>query len=353
MMAEAKKLFEDWIGAVVVALRAAAARATPRRRILLEQTDAGDFVARVVSNRKGVAMPQSTFRPGQAAALTEEWRTALRGSQLEIHMRANQVLFRTVDFPKQAADFLVGMVRAQIDRLTPWTADDAAFGMTAPVPVANERIAITLAATSRRTVQPLLDLAVDLGAASVEVLVEPPDTETALQPIMIFEQKLTSPMRLATDVPRLLRLTLLGAGVGAAAMLVVSAYLGGAYDDQRQELQQRISQRRAALRIDQPGGSAASLLAKRKQTSPSSVMVLEAISRALPDTTYVTELRIDADKMQIVGLTRNAPSLIRLLEQSPQFSRAIFFAPTTRDQNDPGERFHIEAHVMPYFGTGS
>ncbi|GEC17215.1 hypothetical protein NWI01_31070 [Nitrobacter winogradskyi] len=150
-----------------------------------------------------------------------------------------------------------------------------------------------------------------------------------------------------------MRLTLFGAGVMAAAILSVSIYLGGRYDDQRQELQQRVSQHRAALRIDQPAGSATTLLARRKQTSPSSVMVLEAISRAMPDTTYVTELRIDADKMQIVGLTRNAPSLIHLLEQSPQFSRAIFFAPTTRDKNDPGERFHIEAHVMPYFGTGS
>ncbi len=353
MIAEAKKLFEGWIGAVAVAQRMAGARVTPRRRILLEQNDAGDFSARVVSNQKGAATLQTTFRLGQATVLTEEWRAALRGSQLEIHMRAGQVWFRAVDFPKQAADFLDGMVRAQIDRLTPWTADDAMYGLTAPVPAANERIALTLAATSRRAVQPLLDLAVDLGAASVEVLVEPPDTETASQPIRIFEQKLESSTRLATDVPRLLRLTLLGAGVGAAAMLVVSAYLGGAYDDQRQELQQRVSQRRAALRIDQPGGSATILLARRKQTSPFSVMVLEAISRALPDTTYVTELRIDADKMQIVGLTRNAPSLIRLLEQSPQFSHAIFFAPTTRDQNDPGERFHIQAHVMPYFRIGS
>lgn len=353
MMAEAKKLFEDWIGAVAVALRAAAARAMPRRRIVLVQNDVGDFVARVVSNRKGVAMPQATFRLGQATALTEEWRITLRGSQLEIHMQADQVLFRTIDFPKQAADFLDGMVRAQIDRLTPWTADDAVFGMTTPVPVANERIAMTLAATSKRAVQPLLDLAADLGAASVEALVQPPELESASPPIRILEHKLANPVRLAIDVPRLLRLTLLGVGAGAAAMLAVSTFLGGAYDDQQQDLQQRISQRRAALRIDQPGGSATSLLAKRKQTSPSSVMVLEAISRALPDTTYVTELRIDADKMQIVGLTRNAPSLIRLLEQSPQFSRAIFFAPTTRDQNDPGERFHIEAHVMPYFGTGS
>jgi general secretion pathway protein L len=169
----------------------------------------------------------------------------------------------------------------------------------------------------------------------------------------MFEQKLSGAAGLATDIPRLLRLTLLGVGVATAMMLAVSTYLGGTYDDQRQELQRRISQRRAALRIGQPGDSATTLLAKRKQTSPSNVMVLEAISRALPDTTYVTELRIDADKMQIVGLTRNAASLIRLLEQSPQFSHATFFAPTTRDKNDPGERFHIETNIMPYFGTGS
>ena len=95
------------------------------------------------------------------------------------------------------------------------------------------------------------------------------------------------------------------------------------------------------------------MLAKRKQTSPSSVMVLEAISRVLPDSTYVTELRVEGDKMQVVGLTQDAPSLIKLIEQSPQFTRATFFAPTTRDQNDPGQRFHIEAHITPYFGSGS
>ena len=100
-------------------------------------------------------------------------------------------------------------------------------------------------------------------------------------------------------------------------------------------------------------GSALGLLAKRKQTGASDVVVLEALSQALPDGTYVTELRIDGDKVQIVGMTQDAPSLIRLIERSPQFSRATFFAPTTRAPNEPGERFHIEAHVGASFGSST
>ena len=103
-----------------------------------------------------------------------------------------------------------------------------------------------------------------------------------------------------------------------------------------------------------PGGnSALGLLAKRKQTGPSTVVVLEALSQALPDGTYVTELRIDGDKVQVIGMTQDAPSLIRLIEKSPQFARATFFAPTTRGQNEPGEQFHIEARITPSFGSST
>jgi len=137
--------------------------------------------------------------------------------------------------------------------------------------------------------------------------------------------------------------------------LVVAAYVGSTLDAEQQQLSRRIAERRASLRLSQTaaGGSAQSLLAQRKQTTPSSVMVLEAISRVLPDGTYVTELRVEGDKVQVVGISQDAPSLIRLMEQSPQFSRATFFAPTTRAQNDPGERFHIEVHLIPYFGSGT
>jgi general secretion pathway protein L len=355
MLAELKELFGVWIAAVTAAVHTIMARIVPQRRIELLEGAAGRFTARMVSARKGPALAPFTFELAQGRPqppLGAEWRAALRGSRVDIVMRPDGVLFREIDFPKQAADFLEGMVRAQIDRLTPWVAGDALFGTTAPVPIANERIALTLAATSRQKLQPLFALAADCGAASIAGQVEVPDAEPRAAPIRLFDRQLSNAAGGARDVARLLRISLLGAGLAAAASLLVSAYLGSEYAAEQQELQQKIAQRRAALRINRADG-AETLLARRKQSSPSSVMVLEAISRALPDTTYVTELHVEGDKMQVAGLTQDAPSLIKLIEQSPQFTRATFFAPTTRSQNEPGERFHIEAHITPYFGSGS
>ena len=83
------------------------------------------------------------------------------------------------------------------------------------------------------------------------------------------------------------------------------------------------------------------------------VIVLEALSRVLPDHTYVTEMHLAGNKLQIAGITRDAPSLIPLIEQSQHFRRATFYAPTTRAPSDPGERFHIEARVEPKNATGN
>ena len=92
---------------------------------------------------------------------------------------------------------------------------------------------------------------------------------------------------------------------------------------------------------------------RRKHEGPAADMVLEQLSQLLPDHTYVTELRIEGDKLRVIGVSRDAPSLIGLIEQSQHFSRATFFAATTRAPNEPGERFHIEARIEPSFAPRS
>ena len=357
MISEIKTLFDEWISAVARAVNSGTGRYARRRRILLSEDSDHTFTARMISARKNPALPEISFAllHGQPdPPLPADWQAAFRGSRIEALMTPGQVLFRSLDFPKQAVDFLDGMIRAQIDRLTPWSADDVIFGWSPPEANPRERVELTLAATSRQQIQPLLQLVTGLGAASIAAFALLPAAAGAPAKIKVFDQPIRGAAGRAADVPRVLRRALLSAGLAAAASLIASVYIGGALESERQQLTRRISERRVALRLNpNADGSALSLLAKRKQTSPSSVVVLEALSQALPDSTYVTELRIEGDKVQVVGLTQDAPSLIRLMERSLQFARATFFAPTTRAQNDPGERFHIEARITPTFGSGT
>lgn len=357
MIVDAKILFGEWIATVAAAVDAAVGRVVRPRQIRLVEGEDDSFTAAGGTGPKGVALPDAVFRlvDGRPEpALSSDWEAALRGSRLEVQLKSEQVFFRVLDFPKRAVDFLDGMIRSQIDRLTPWTANDAMFGWSAPTDLANERIQLLLAATSKARLQPLVRFATSLGVTSIAALAVSAAGEGVTGRIKMFEASLQRAAGQAFDVPRLLRMVLLGGGLATVVSMMVAAYLGSGLEAEQQQLQRRITERRAALRLNRAdGGSALDLLAKRKQTTPSSVIVLEAISRVLPDSTYVTEFRIESDKVQVVGLTQDAPSLIRLMEQSPQFSQATFFAPTTRSQNDPGERFHIEAHLKPYFGSGT
>jgi general secretion pathway protein L len=362
VISELKVLFGDWIAAVTGAIDEMASHLVSVRRILLDEGDDGAFRTKVISAKtvpakSGPALPDLSFRLEDGRPhppLPADWQGAFRRSRVELQLQSDHVMSCLLDFPSKAGDFLDGMVRTQVDRLTPWVADDAVFGWSPPTAEANDRIEVIFAATSKLKVQPLLEFVRTLDAASVAIYATASVGARPSVRIKLLDQPWRSAIGSMANVPRLLRAVLLSAGVAAAASLLMAAYLGGHLQSEQDELQRQISQRRAALRLDSnSAGSGFDLLAKRKQTTPSSVMVLEAISRVLPDTTYVTELRIDGDKVQVVGMTQDAPSLIRLMEQSPQFTRATFFAPTTHAANETSERFHIEAHITAYFGSGT
>ena len=80
--------------------------------------------------------------------------------------RRNACVFRELELPARAGEFLEGVVRSQIDRLTPWRASDCAYGWGAPKPLDAGRVTVTVAATKRDLVAPFLEVAADSVAVT-------------------------------------------------------------------------------------------------------------------------------------------------------------------------------------------
>jgi general secretion pathway protein L len=350
---EASALFARWIDAVA-ALGANAARrfAAPNAVEFIEDAD-GTFVVKT----PGAPAERVRIADGRVVGAQADGVAAMvRGSRADIVLRPDRFLLRPLELPQRAAEFLDGVVRAQIDRLTPWSAADAAFGWHKPHKIGADRIAVTVAATARALVIPYVQALTALGAQAVTVSTLIPGSDAAPAAIKVFEHTIGRALD-AARVRRAIIAVLILAALAAGTAFAASTVLGAGLSARQDELARRIAERRAAIRSGRERAELATtpqrMLERRKYESPSTVIVLEALSQLLPDHTYVIELRIEADKLRVIGITRDAPSLIRLMEQNSLFSRATFFAPTTRSPSDPGERFHIEARIEPMLAPRS
>ena len=344
----------DWVAAAIVG---ALTSFRTRKSVQVVEEDNGSFVIQTASGAtpSGLPFERVTVVDGQLVSPhPANVEAMLRGSHAELELRPARFMFRPLELPQRATEFLDGVVRAQIDRLTPWSASDAAFGWSAPANAGTDRMVVTVAATARTLVRPLIDALGGAGAESVSVSTASPVAGAA--PIRVFEQHARGVLDV-TRVRRALVAVLVAVGLVAGASVSAAAVIGYNLGNRQDELTRRIAERRMALRAGRESGTQVTTplraLERRKYQNPSSVIVLEVLSQVLPDHTYVTELRIEGDKLRVIGVTRDAPALIRLIEQSPHFTRATFFAPTTRGPSDPGERFHIEAQIEPVFVTRS
>jgi general secretion pathway protein L len=135
-------------------------------------------------------------------------------------------LFRPLELPRRAAEFLGGIVRAQIDRVTPWTADEAVFGWSAPSDLGSDRIVVTIAATARAKVAPYVAALGELGPQSIAVFTAPQETAAGAVPIKILEHQRRGVVNVER-VRRALVAVLVGAAVLAGAAASADYIVGG------------------------------------------------------------------------------------------------------------------------------
>jgi general secretion pathway protein L len=76
-------------------------------------------------------------------------------------------------------------------------------------------------------------------------------------------------------------------------------------------------------------------------------VMLEALSRALPDDAWLNWLEVEQGIARLGGYAVNASALIANIAASGHFTDVQFSAPTTRKDGDSQESFTITAKVVP------
>ena len=131
-----------WIDDVAVGLTRLGAMVRRSRRIeLVEQVD-GSFLVVDVSKQAAGRAEGPSLRIDEsemADPISLKAQLLLARSSVDVMLAPSRFIIRSLELPQGARQFLEGVVRSQIDRLTPWSANEAAFGWSEPTDQATDK----------------------------------------------------------------------------------------------------------------------------------------------------------------------------------------------------------------------
>ena len=264
----------------------------------------------------------------------------------------DQALRRTVSLPLAAEESLRDAVGFELDRFTPFSAEQAWFDCRVLSRDANAlRIDVDLVVAPRAGVEPTLAQLRELGATVLGVGLAG-DIASSSSPLNLLppdRRERPAPSRAALAARVLAGCTALL----AAAALVYPLWL-------KRETVITLTPRLDRAKV---GADVAERLAReieklaaehnfivgKRQGAHTAVAILEDLSKSLPDTTWVQQLDLRSTskgrEVQIAGETGSSSQLVEVIEKSGTLANASFKSPLTKGQTPNTERYLLAAEV--------
>jgi general secretion pathway protein L len=279
-----------------------------------------------------------------------DWAARNRRSPVVLHLPPEAGLSRELTLPAAANSSLPDLLRREMDRLMPWPGDRVWLAAQVLRRVEGGRkIEVELTVVPDTAVDPARRALAGLDVPIVAIELAGPDGKHILLP--------PGEDRAAAGRRRLRRAALAVAALFAVAVVVAGGWIGWQTWQRGQEiaaLQARIvAARPAAEEVRQLRQEIAGLsdsqrfLDDRRRSVPAASIVLESVSRLLPDDVWLTDLSIADTALRAGGSATDASALIGVLEGSGRFADTRFLAPSTRDRETGRDRFSVGARIEP------
>lgn len=251
----------------------------------------------------------------------------------------DQVLRRSLSFPAQVRDNLQQVVRYEVDRLTPFQADQVFFdARLCGTSRRGDRILVDLALCRRDRAEPWLQRLREAGSPADQLTWEGAWPKANLLPLAERPRRGTGGLR------PILALLALALALGAAALITPLWQRAQVRDALQAELArvrnaaQEVDKLRTDLERARQGSVA---VLQRKMDQPRMIDLLRELTVRLPDGTWIQNLNLDKGEVQLRGESTQATALIALLEKSAGVHGVSFASPVTQVAQTGAERFNI------------
>lgn len=291
--------------------------------------------------RQRVALAQSGSDAGLAG-----WRAQLPAStRLLVLLPQAELLRRVISLPAATEPRLASVLAYELDRHTPFAADQAAFGFRIiGRDRSAQRLEVELFVLPGARRDRLLQGLAEAGLQVQWVLPEGTETDTRSRSTLNL-----LPERAHPQVRRTLRSRPLW-GVLILALLIGILLLRR--EQQLTELQQQVGPREAAaqqaraIRDELEALQAGSrFILQQRQQMPATLILLAELTRRLPDHTWLNRLELQRGELRLQGESADASGLIGELEASPLLEQVSFTSPVTINPRSRKERFSLTARV--------
>lgn len=314
------------------------------RPVLLEHADDGLRVSRQAEHgREPIGQLPAADPAALSAALDSLLGEDGRRAQRVLLVPSHSVLRRTLSLPAAALENLGNVLGFELDRQTPFRQDQVHFdSRVLPHPSDARQVPVQLGLITRESLDAALSgigtLSDTLSAVDID--------ESGQRAGFNF---LPPERRRRRDYRVVLLLAVLALGTLFFLWLGMNRMLDNRAEAialLEAEVDARRDEARAVTRLREELDQAtagANFLAVEKASQPSMLLLLDDLTRRLPDDTYLERLSVARGELVLAGQSEQAPKLLELLQDSPLLSTPSLSGPI-QPGNLPGkDRFNIAA----------
>lgn len=302
------------------------------------------------AGRERVALPPVSLADGEGATLLASTldRRGVDG-EIWLALPASQALVRTLSLPLAAEPQLDGVLRHEIDRQTPFSADQVvhAAQVVSRHPAEGQlraELVVVPKATLDAALAALGPLAARLSGVDIDDAAHRAGRRRNLLPSAQRVHRTDRDGRVRAVVVAVALLALLSTGFVTLgnrerALAALEAQRDAAFDTARQS---------RALRQQLDGAaSAANFLAEQRQARPTMLEVLDDLTRRLPDDVYLQRFSIEQDRVTLSGAARSAGGIVATLQGSPYLKGPALAGAVQQDRSTGRDGFTVVAELVP------